>query len=153
MRIAILILLSLLLNKSYCQPIKILLGRTSTSIEKYYDTLFVKRSPYYTTQRTVSEKGELILVAEFGLADQPFYKCVGVACLFTRINGVEKCTQQIIVCNKEDSYSHLEYIKDKFKFIKTNKWAVTFHDPALGNEIIAEFIPSDENDYLKYSVL
>ena len=155
MRYLFLIFLTFSIEQSVCQPIKILVGKTSADVESYYDSLFSqKNNKYYATKKQVSDQGDLILEAEFAILDLSFYKCTGILSKFQRIDGVEICTKQIVYGKKEYAYSHLEYIKDKFQFKETNKWTKPFLNPDSGFDIIAEFMPMEKDSfYIVYYIV
>jgi hypothetical protein len=151
MRFILILSLLFFFNISKSQPIKILIGNSSSEVEDYYKTLFSKKNnPYYITERTVSDDGDLILTASFALDDESFYKCIGTKCFFRRGNGIEKCYAQIVWGLKQYAYDHLEFIKDKFKYKEKNKWIFPYLDPDIESkyELSAEYFPKEDDSFV-----
>lgn len=109
---------------------KILVGYNEQEVSKYMDSLFLlKINPYYKIDRKSSEDGDLILSASYALDDESFYKCFVMIALFTRINGENICTKQRIAGAEKYTEYNLNYVKDKFTYIRPGYWETTMSPP------------------------
>lgn len=112
--------------------IELLVAKEEKEVRKYLDSLFsLKTNEYYKIETDFSSDGSLILQADFSLMDQEYYTCLNITCIFFRVNGIERCVQQVIMGNTKYGVNNVAYLKDNFTLKDGNRWEMFFNDTAI----------------------
>ncbi len=109
--------------KSQVEVMDILIGSTEGSVINYLDSLNgLRPAPGYKIERAITKSGNLQLSTSYSLADQDFYKCLNLVFVFTRIDGMEFCSQQVLSGHPKKAESNLNFVKDNFTLVAPNTW-------------------------------
>ena len=141
-------------NISYSQidNIRLLLGKSKAEVTFYLDSLnHLKSNVYYKIETNTDDAGNLILQSEYSINDQEFYKCFALSFVFRRLSGQEICVRQLFSGWIENVESNLNFIKDNFKYISSNKWEKPY---GVSGEfkIVAEFTRKSVTEKASYII-
>ena len=113
---------------SFSQPkIPPFIGLDESAIIHYLDSMNTISGHLYKADRTVAYNGDLILSFDYLIKDEHIYGCYLITLKFMRVNGKEICIYQIISGSIQYAESHLNYIKDNFKYISPKEFELEFN--------------------------
>lgn len=131
----------------------VLVGETDRVVIDYFKYLNdQKPNEYFEIKRSTSDWGDLELSADFGIFDQPFFKCLWIFTRFERVNKNEICTGQIIYGKIEYADFFLAFIKDNYRFVRDNTWETEFNRSAIPAKVVAEFKKFDDGFALAFTL-
>jgi hypothetical protein len=119
---------------------EILIGADNIYVAKYMDSLFsLRKNSAYKIKQSTDKNGNLEYKAEYAISDESFYGCLSNTATFTRVKGVEICTSQMIFGGTEYAARTLNWIKDNFMKVDTNKWETPYPDNPEKVKIVANY--------------
>jgi hypothetical protein len=135
---------------SQLNNIECLIGKDKQYVISYFEKLNnAKPNPYSKIEKDISEKGDLVLINEFALKDQSYYKCFSISVKFQRFtSGEEMCILQNILGSVEFATDNLNFIKDNFKYVESNLWEKAF----FGEYKIKASFKRNDSDYPTYLI-
>lgn len=128
-----LIVIIAILFGSYCHAqidsVYITLGRNDTVVSNFLNLLNSKKpNPSFSVEQGVTKNGNQTLKADFGLANEDFYKCRTIWCVFEEVKGQQYCTTELIHGDIKYANHYLSFLKANFTLVKENLWEKDFGD-------------------------
>jgi hypothetical protein len=127
-------ILLLLSTRSTAQigHILVLVGKNDAIITYYLDSLNrLRPNTMFKIKRDVAPDGDLLLQADYGLKDEPFFGCFSLMFRFTRVSGNEICGRELIIGSAEYAQRNLNFVKDNFTSAQAGTWEHSMTDSSF----------------------
>lgn len=143
--------LTILITNAQLKRVGVLVGKNSDQVIRYLDSLNELRpNPQYHISRSAANNGDLILAIEFPMADEAFFKCFSLTLKFTRVEGTEICTTQLILGAEELAQNYLSFIKDTFERTQEGWERNLTRDGAV--RLLAKYARDQEGSYSYFTI-